>query len=156
MHRPPLPPLTVLIAFSACGLLGCDGAISVRGTVAALPQTSSASASSVLLDTTPPPGPSGKPIAGATVMVFYGGAYSGQPVPLSVDGVPWSGAVVTADDGSFTYQAVCSPYRFNAAIRVTAPGFKPATLTFPHNDGQRGVHEAHILLAPEATAADAR
>jgi hypothetical protein len=121
----------------------CDGLISLRGRV--YEQRRPGAQSRAFIDQAPNDDLSGLvPLAGAKVTLYHGKNYDeGNIDPSTV----FKDEMVTDSSGEFSAGGTTAPYKFNAALVVEKPGYKPVTQIFPHGEHN---HTAVIILVPEA------
>lgn len=122
---------------------GCDGIIRMHGRV--YEQRHPGAQSRAFIDRAPDDDLSGlAPLAGAKVTLYHAKDYEeGKLDPSTV----FKRELVTDPSGEFEATDTTAPYKFNAALVVEKPGYKPVTQLFPHGESP---HTAIVILVPEA------
>ena len=141
--RRPAKTLVVLSALAALALsTACDGIIKMRGGV--YEQRRPGSQSRAFIDRTPDDDLSGlTPLAGAKVTLYHAKDYEkGKIDPSTV----WKDEAVSNASGEFEVGGTTAPTKFNDALVVEKPGYKPVTEIFPHGEH---AHTAIIILVPD-------
>ena len=120
----------------------CDGIIDMRGRV--YEQRRPGAYSRAFIDRAPDDDLSGlTPLADAKVTVYHGKNYDkGNIDPSTV----FKSEAVTTTSGEFSAGGTTAPYKFDAALVVEKPGYKPVTQIFPHGEH---MHTAVVILVPE-------
>ncbi|HJQ32125.1 MAG TPA: hypothetical protein VJ866_08100 [Pyrinomonadaceae bacterium] len=127
----------------------CDGYIHVRGRVYTQPQHTAQSRAFV--DRAPDDDLSGLvPLAGAKVTLYHGEDYEKQKKDPSTI---WKQEEQSDEAGLFDIQTLTAPYKFDAALVVEKPGYRPVTQIFTHDKLE---HTAVVVLVPDEQPAPAR
>ena len=121
----------------------CDGVIRLRGRV--YEQRRPGAQSRAFIDRTPDGDLSGlSPLAGVKLTLYHAKDYDeGKIDPSTV----FKREVVTDSSGEFDAMDTTAPNKFNAALVVEKPGYRPLTRLFPHGDSD---HTAVIILVPDS------
>ncbi len=137
----------LLLASLAVSLLtACDGLIQVRGRVYA--QRQPGAQSRAFVDQTPDDDLSGlTPLEGVKLTLYHAGDYDKAHIDPSTN---WKQIKESGVSGEFDVGDVTAPYKFNAALVVEKPGYRPVTKIFEH-DGR--AHTAIVILVPESQPA---
>lgn len=83
------------------------------------------------------------PLAGAKVVLYHAGDWDKNTIDPSTI---WKREVLSDASGQFDAGDVTAPHKFNAALVVEKPGYKPVTQIFKHEGGN---HAAIVILAPD-------
>lgn len=138
----------LLLAALSIASLGCDGAVSIHGSVRADPGGSPQGRSRVFLDEQPTADLSGAPVR-AKVSLYLRLERRGESV---VSDPPWVLKAESSADGTFEIGGACAPFQnVPMMIRVEAPGYQPAELRFLHKTRANPAvdHTVVVVLAPE-------
>lgn len=133
----------VLFALAAVSLTtACDGIIKMRGRV--YEQRRPGAQSRAFIDRMPDDDLSGLvPLAGAKVTIYHGKNYDkGNLDPSTV----FKSDALTDSAGEFHAGDTTAPYKFDGALVVEKPGYRPVTQIFRHGELE---HTAVIILVPE-------
>jgi hypothetical protein len=132
-----------LLALAALSLtVACDGLITMRGRV--YEQRKPGAQSRAFIDLPSDDDLSGLvPLSDAKVTLYHAKDYEKGNIDTSTN---FKEETLTTTSGMFDVGGTTAPYKFNAALVVEKPGYKPVTEIFTH-DGHD--HIATVILVPE-------
>ena len=122
----------------------CDGIIKLRGRV--YEQRKPGAQSRAYIDRAPDDDLSGLvPLSGAKVTLYHAEDYDKKRLDPST--AARTSETTSDTSGEFNVGGVTAPYKFNAALVVEKPGYRPVTQLFAHGEHD---HTAVIILVPDS------
>lgn len=123
---------------------GCDGLIHLRGRV--YEQRQPGARSRAFIDQAPDDDLSGlTPLPGAKITLYHAKDYGKEKLDPST--TAYKNETLTNASGDFDVGGTTAPYKFDAALVVEKPGYRPVTRIFPHGEH---AHTAVVILVPDA------